>query len=434
MAAADPAPSQPVHGTVPPTAGLPLRAGDLLPGNVRLDAALAHFLGVESTQIACSGTAAFVAALTALSRLSPERDTVIVPAYTCPLMALAVAHCGLRLALCDLRAGSPDLDPAHLQSLCDTRTLAVVPTHLAGRVADVASALRIARAAGAWVVEDAAQALGARVGGRSVGLQGDIGFFSLAVGKGLTIFEGGVLLARDPELREACAAALREQARPASWRRRLAGHAWDLRRSVELLGYWALYRPGPLGWAYLRPLRHALEQGDWVAAAGDDFGAYIPLHGVGRWRRGVGARALARLPDFLERTRARALRRIARLARIPGVRVLGDSPAAEGAAGTWPVLLVTMPTAHSRDALLREGWGAGDGLGLPFAHALADYAAYRHAVPRAAPGELPHARDLASRLLSISNSPWLDDARFHAVCEAVEACADRRGTAARSHA
>jgi len=398
---------------MPPTAGLPLRAADWLPGAPGFEEALARFLGVEAVQIACSGTAAFVATLEALHRRSPGRDGVIVPAYTCPLMALAVAHCGLRLLPCDLLPASLDLDPAALERLCDGRTLAVVPTHLAGRVTDVASARRIAHAAGAWVIEDAAQALGATVGGQTVGLQGDVGFFSLAVGKGLSIFEGGVLVARRPELHAEIGTRLAAQR--GGW---LHDRLWDGRRTLELLGYTALYRPSTLDWVYGRPLRRALARRDWIEAAGDDFDASIPLHPVGRWRRGVGARALARLPDFLAATEAQAQRRLKQLDAIPGLTLIRDSvqggTAAEAGAprGTWPVLLALMPSGAARDALLDAQWGEGSGLALPFVHALPDYTRYAPAVPAMAAGEIPRARDLAARLFSISNSPWLDDARF----------------------
>ena len=81
---------------VPPTAGLPPRFGDLLPSSTPslADQAM-RFLGVEDVQVECSGTAALVVALTALQRQS-KRTSVIVPAYTCPLVAIAVAHCRLK--------------------------------------------------------------------------------------------------------------------------------------------------------------------------------------------------------------------------------------------------------------------------------------------------------------------------------------------------
>ncbi|WP_295853287.1 DegT/DnrJ/EryC1/StrS family aminotransferase [uncultured Xylophilus sp.] len=398
----------------PPTAGLPLRAADLLPGgDAALDTALVRFLGVESVQLECSGTAALVVALTALRDLTPARREVVVPAYTCPLVALAVARCGLALRVCELLPEGFDMDPVALAALCGPMTLAVVPTHLGGRVGDAAPARACARAVGAWTIEDAAQALGARIGteGRSVGSDSDIAFFSLAVGKGLTIFEGGALVARDPALRAALQAA--------SARLVPSCPGWELRRSIELLGYAALYRPAGLRWAYGRPLRQALAREDWVAAAGDDFEADIPLHRVGRWRRAVGVRALERLPAFLEQTRRQAAARIARLRQLPGITVLDDSAAVPGARGTWPVLLVLLPDQARRDALVRRLWGAGCGVSLPFVQVLPDYVRYADVVPAVRPGALPHARATAGRLLAISNSPWLDDARFDHLCDAL---------------
>ena len=410
---------------LPPTAGLPLRASDLLPwGDAGLEAALARWLGLPATQLTCSGTAAFIVALEALRSLSPDRDEVVVPAYTCPLVALAVVQRGLRLRLCDLAPDSLDLDLHHLRTLCGPRTLAVLPTHLCGLVADVAGPAAVARTAGAWVIEDAAQALGAKVSGQPVGLQGDVGFYSLAAGKGLTLYEGGVLVARDEPLRE----ALRRSAGPL-----LGGsRRWELRRSLELLAYAAFYRPRALRWVYGQPLRRALARGDRVAAAGDDFDSTIPLHAVGPWRQRVGVRALPRLAQHLEEGRERWARRRAVLADIPGVQVLGDSPAAPAAQGVRPLLLLALPDAAVREALLQRLWGAGLGVGIPFATTLADYAhhaSYADVLPRAAAGELPHARDLAGRLLAITNSAWLDDAAFEAMAAVLR---ERAGGAVRA--
>ncbi|WCM92652.1 DegT/DnrJ/EryC1/StrS family aminotransferase [Acidovorax sp. NCPPB 2350] len=402
----------------PPTAGLPLRAGDLWPGgDGDLGGALARFLGLPAVQVECSGTAALVVALTALREHAPARDEVVAPAYTCPLVALAVAHCGLRLRLCDLRPGSLDWDPDGLAALCGPRTLALLPTHLAGRVTDAAPARALARSMGARVIEDAAQALGARVdGGASIGAGSDMVFFSMAVGKGLTLYEGGALAVADGGLREACARVGRAIAP------RHAG--WELRRCVELLGYAALYRPSGLPLAYGRPLRQALARGDRIGAAGDDFDAAIPLHRVGRWRRAVGVRALARLPAWLAQGEARARERIARLReRAPALQVLEDSPTVAGARGTWPTVLVLLPDARRRDAALDALWGRGLGVSLPFAHALPDYARYAACVPRRPGEDWPHARDFANRVLAVGNSPWLEDQDFDRICAVLERAA-----------
>ncbi|MDB5896001.1 MAG: nucleotide sugar aminotransferase, partial [Rhodoferax sp.] len=294
-------------------------------------------------------------------------------------------------------------------------TLAVVPTHLGGRVSDVATAQACARAVGAWTIEDAAQALGASVGGKSVGTLADIGFFSMAAGKGLSIFEGGALVARDPAIAEAC-----RQASAATVR---SQPAWELRRSAELLAYALFYRRAGLGIVYGMPLRRALRRGDTVGAAGDDFDMPFPLHRPGRWRQAVGVKALARLPVFLAEGKKRAGARAARLSCIAGLQVMTDSTAVPDAAGVWPLMLVMLPDATRRDAALARLWGAGCGVSLPFVHALPDYAQYAGVVPSAPPDELPRARALAGRMLAVSNSPWLDDERFEGVCRVLEACA-----------
>jgi dTDP-4-amino-4,6-dideoxygalactose transaminase len=400
---------------VPPTAGLPPRWRDLVPrAGASLAQRAAAFLDVESVQLECSGTAALVVALTALNRISGRR-VVVVPAYTCPLVALAVAHCGLQVRVCDLAPSGIDFDAAALARSCDRDVLAVVPTHLGGRVADVATAIAIARNSGAFVVEDAAQAFGARSAGRAVGLDGDLGFFSLAVGKGLTTFEGGLLVARDAGLRREVARASRDLAP-----RRLG---WELRRSLELLAYHALYRPSLLRHAYGEPLRRALRQGDPVRAVGDDFSARIPLHTLGRWRRGVGANAFTRLPAFLADGERRARQRCDVLAALPGVEIIGD-PA--GAQGTWPFLLLRLPDEASRDGVLARLWAAGLGVSRLFIHALADYS-YLHGIVTTQ--EMPNARAFAATSLTLSNSPWLDEAGFALICSVL---AQRGGESAGS--
>lgn len=391
---------------VPPTAGLPPRCGDLFPlAGPSLAEQAGRFLGVDAVQIECSGTAALVVALTALKRRS-SRTSVIVPAYTCPLVAIAVAHCGLKLRLCDLAPAGIDMDADALAALCDDDTLAIVPTHLAGRVADVNTAIACARRVGAWVIEDAAQALGARRGEAMVGTQGDIGFFSLAVGKGLTTFEGGLLVARDAQLR----AELRRCSADIVPFRAM----WEIKRSLQLLGYYAFYRPAGLPFVYGMPRRRALRAGDATAAVGDDFPLSIPLHRLGAWRRKVGARAFPRLHDFQHGLAVQARRRCERLARIAGIEVLEDRGQAEG---TWPFLMLRMPSRASRDAALAELWTTNLGVSRLFIHALPDYDYLAGIVPKA---DVPRAREFAARTLTISNSLWLDDAGFDRICRVLE--------------
>lgn len=395
---------------IPPTAGLPLRWRDLFPARRDLALALSSLLSIPVPALTCSGTAALIVALRVLQRRSPGRTRLIVPAYTCPLVALAASYCpGLRVLPCDLLPDSIDMDPHHLASLCDKSTLAVVVTHLAGRVADVDRAKAVADAMGAAIIEDAAQAMGALDGRQSVGLKGEIGFFSLAVGKGLTTFEGGVLFSRDPKLH----AELLQQCRdilPA-----LAG--WELRRCVELWGYALFYRPRALHFVYGNPLRRALRRHDEISAVGDDFSRHdIPLHRLGAYRRWVGAAALPRLPGYLEQNRARVQIRLARLRALPGLLIIDDAP---GGHGTWPFILLLMPTRGQRDRIMDRLWQAGAGVTRLFIHVLPDY-------PNVLPlledtGFLTVARRFADCSLSISNSHWLDDVLFDGIVRELSA-------------
>jgi len=241
-----------------------------------------------------------------------------------------------------------------------------------------------------------------------VGLRGDIGFFSLAAGKGLSIFEGGLLVTRDDDLRRALrATAARDvPSRP----------GWELRRSLELFGLAALYHPLGLRLAYGMPLRRALREGDPVAAVGDDFPPDIPFHRVGRWRRGVGTRAATRLPAFLAANRTRALARLARLRTLPGVTVFGETP---HTTGSWPFLMLLMPDALRARAALAALWTSGLGVSRLFVHALPDYAYLADRVPRAS---TPNASDFAARALTVSNSAWLDDDDFERIARILASC------------
>jgi perosamine synthetase len=391
---------------VPPTAGLPLqwRDFDPRPKSPSLEESLAAFLEVPSVQLECSGTAALIIALTTLKRTS-RRRSVIIPAYTCPLVVLAVLHCGLNAVLCDLGAGTFDYCPVMLERLCNSEVLAIVATHLGGRVCDLDVVTSVARRHGAFVIEDAAQSLGASWRGSKAGTIGHIGFFSLAAGKGLTLYEGGVLVARNADLRNALERTSAELAPSRS--------SWEWRRTLQLIGYGLFYRPAMLRLVYGVPLRRALRKGQVIEAAGEDFSPDIPLHQVGFFRRNTGARAASRLPAFLDALSTQSAPRRRVLQSIVGVSVIGDS---DGTAGTWPFLMVLMPTAEARDRALKELWTAGVGVSRLFIHALPDYP-YLSGQLRTA--GVSNARDFAARLLTVSNSPWLAEAEFHRISSAI---------------
>lgn len=388
---------------LPPTAGLPLRFSDFIRSPARpFTQGLTDCLGLPDPILACSGTAAMVVALHTLQKRAPGKTEVVIPAYTCPLVPLAVKLTpGLLAVPCDTLPGGIDFDPEKLASLCTPQTLAVVPTHLGGRVADVATAREAANRHGAAVLEDAAQALGATDGPKSVGLVGDAAFFSLAAGKGLTTYEGGILCAKDPALRAELAAVAARLLRPSLY--------WAIRRTLELFGYAALYAPSRLGFVYGRNLRRMLDAGDEEAAVGDRFAlSDIPLHRLDGFRRRVAANALERLPDFLKNGDVRARRHVPALNALKDVRVIADRP---GTKGIWPFFMVVLPGREQRDRALGKLWRTGLGVTKLFVRSLPEYAFLTSSLGGGR-GECPNAKDLADRMLTISNTHWLCDDDF----------------------
>src|SRR4029078_9199616 len=247
-----------------------------------LDEAICAQLGLPDIEIVGTGTAGLLIAFTYLKRRHPDRHTVIVPGYTCPLVVIAAAAAALDPIACYTVAGGFDLDPGHLASLLDERTLAVVPTHYGGVLTDIGWGRAVVATVppDIAVVEDAAQAFGATWRGTSVGLAGDIGVYSFGAGKGFTIYQGGGLVARDREIMAGLRAVAAEMTGGS-----ILGEAW---RCLALVGYHALYNPLGLSVAYGAAKRFWLARGDEIRAAGDKFAMSVAVDRVGAWRKRVG--------------------------------------------------------------------------------------------------------------------------------------------------
>lgn len=173
----------------------------LLHGNkevTRFEEQLKDYYEVDHCFTVSSGKAALTLTLQALHDLSPERDEVLIPAYTCYSVPSAIVRAGLRVRLCDVSKATLDFDYERLEEELDNpRLLAVVPTHLFGIPAHVERVKEMVRERGICVVEDAAQAMGAEWKGRKLGTAGDVGLFSLGRGKAFSTVEGGVILTDD---------------------------------------------------------------------------------------------------------------------------------------------------------------------------------------------------------------------------------------------
>ncbi|MEO6906900.1 MAG: aminotransferase class V-fold PLP-dependent enzyme [Abditibacteriaceae bacterium] len=144
-----------------------------------------------------SGTGALHSAMVAVGAKSGKE--VIVPAIGFLATSAAVALSGATPVFCDVDE-SLQLDPTQLEACITPNTVAVVPTHHWGMVADMDPILEIAHRHNLKVIEDCAQSPGAQYKGRYVGTLGDFGCFSISAYKIIGGGEGGLLLARDEHL------------------------------------------------------------------------------------------------------------------------------------------------------------------------------------------------------------------------------------------
>jgi dTDP-4-amino-4,6-dideoxygalactose transaminase len=159
----------------------------------------AAWAGVPHGVAVANGTVALELALGALG-IGPG-DEVVVPAVTFIATASAVARCGATPVVADVSPDTMCLTAGTVEAALSSRTRAVVVVHVAGFPADLAPLRRLAGAHGLRVVEDCAQAHGARRDGRMVGTGGDIAAWSFCQDKILTTGgEGGAVTTRDEQL------------------------------------------------------------------------------------------------------------------------------------------------------------------------------------------------------------------------------------------
>jgi len=145
-----------------------------------------------------SGTSALHLALLAAG-IAPG-DEVITTPFTFVASVAAILYAGARPVLVDIDPRSFTIDPAHIEAAITPRTKAILPVHLYGQPADMDPIIDIARKHRLVVIEDAAQAHGARHKGRPVGSIGDMACFSFYPGKNLGAYgEGGAVTTSNPD-------------------------------------------------------------------------------------------------------------------------------------------------------------------------------------------------------------------------------------------
>jgi dTDP-3-amino-3,4,6-trideoxy-alpha-D-glucose transaminase len=215
----------------------------------------AAYLGANHCVGVANGTEALTIGLRALG-VEPGTE-VVVPALTFYATAEAVVNAGAVPVFCDVDPGTMTMTAATAEAAVGERTAALLPVHLFGNPAPMAELGELARTRGLLLLEDAAQAAGARLDGRPAGSLADAAAFSFFPSKNLGGFgDGGALVCDDDEV--------------AAFARRLRAHGSADRRLHTEVGYNS--RLDELQAAALRVLLPHLDE--WTAARRRAAAAY----------------------------------------------------------------------------------------------------------------------------------------------------------------
>jgi dTDP-4-amino-4,6-dideoxygalactose transaminase len=384
-------------------AGLAIAGGDSI--RALEDTFKARF-GVGHCFATSTGRAGLTLLLRAMRRLSHDRDEVILPSYTCFSVAASVVKAGLRPRLVDISPRTLDYAPEALTAADFGRVLAVVATNLYGMPNDLPFITATARRHGAFVIDDAAQAMGARVGERESGTWGDAGLFSLDKGKNVSAIDGGVVATNRADV----AAALQQELSPLSGP--TAGECGI--EVAKALIYFAMLRP----WLYWIPNRiPQLQLGRTV------FTTDFPLARPSRPLAALARTMVGHLGDFTEGRRRNASTLLAGLASISGVDTI--APVAS-AAPVYLRLPVLVANAAARDHAVAALNHAGIGATASYPDSLADVQPL--ATSLAGRVSVPGGRHVARHILTLPTHPFVEAADIAAALDVLSAVVAANGS------
>ena len=329
----------------------------------RFEEAIGKAMGSEYVLAVSNGTVALHLALVALG-IGPG-DEVIVPDLTFAATINAVLHAGATPVLVDVDAVSWNIDIAAAEAAITPRTRAIMPVDLYGQPADWDALEALAKRHDLRIIEDAAEAIGAKHRGRPCGTFGDIGTFSFFSNKVVTTGEGGAIVCRDK--------AVWEKAK------RLRDHG-------------------------MRPTKRY-----WH----DEVGFNYRLTNL---QAAIGVAQLERMDQFVARKLAIAKRYRAGLAGVAGIALPAEIPGCVNS--HWMISAIVDPAATgiARDELMTRLGEAGIET-RPLFYPLHEMPPYRDA---AGNREFPVTTRLSANGLSLPSGVTLTDAEIDFVCSTIE--------------
>jgi dTDP-4-amino-4,6-dideoxygalactose transaminase len=340
-----------------------LRSGSIAQGPMvkRFEQAFAEVAGTRHAVAVNSGTTALVASIQVLD-LRPG-DEVVTSPFTFVASLNAILEAGATARFADIADTDFCVDPDAMAAAIGPRTRALMPVHLYGQMADMTRIAPLAQQHGLGMVEDAAQAVGARLGERAAGSYG-LGCFSLYATKNITTAEGGVITTDDDALADRLR-LLRNQGMRARYQYEVVGHNYrmtDLHAAVGI---------------------PQLEKRVEITAA-----------------RQRNARVLSE-----------------GLADVPGLRTPAVLPDREHVWHQYTVL-VTEDANLTRDEFAGRLSEAGIGNGVYYPKVAFDYDCYR-AHPGVIEADVPVARRVAQQALSLPVHPKLTESELDQIIETV---------------
>ncbi len=339
-----------------------LRSGRLAQGP-KVDELERRFAAAHDVEFAVAvnnGTTALVAALQALG-VGPG-DEVVTSPFTFVATLNAILETGATARFADV-ADDACLDVACARALVGERTQVLLPVHLYGLPADMPGFEQLAGECGLAIVEDAAQAHGARVDGRAVGSFG-IGCFSFYATKNVMCGEGGMVTTRDADVADRLR-LLRNHGMRAPYRYELPGHNYRL----------------------------------------TDLQAAIALPQLGR------------LQAISDARRANAAHLTEGLCSVPGLRLPALPPGREHVFHQY-TLRVTADAAVDRDGLVAALADRGIRAGVYYPRLVHDHPCYRDH-PRVVGDETPVAAQLTTEVVSLPVHPQLSRSDLDRIVAAV---------------
>ena len=165
----------------------------------RFEKEFAKFCGIKYAISVNSGTDALFLSLKSLGIGSG--DEVITTPFTFIATAEAIINCGAKPVFVDINPETFNINLSKIEKAITKKTKAIIPIHLFGQMADMTEMIKIAKKHNLFVIEDAAQAVGAEYKGRKSGTIGNLGCFSFFPSKNLGAFgDGGMVITNNKKL------------------------------------------------------------------------------------------------------------------------------------------------------------------------------------------------------------------------------------------